>query len=258
MMPAYLRASALEYRHRYLLHGIIYTLGLAAPWQRPFWSFLRNGSAWFIASNTLAKPGYQFFAVDWNGILVLILLFAGAGAAVRIWGAAYLGADVVQSGTMLGDRVIAAGPYRYTRNPLYLGTICHSVAVAMLMRPAAAVLTLALIVLLQFRLIGREEQYLQERLGQAYLDYLRVVPRLLPGLHHRIANSPLAPDWKQGILSEVYMIGCFFSFALLGWTTGFAWEATILHVVQGIVVAFGLSVVARAFIPKPKPQVQVK
>ncbi len=252
MMPAFLRASAVEYHQRYLLHGLIYTLGLAAPWQPPVWGFLQNGSTWFLISNALAKPSYQNFALDWNGILVGILFFAGAGAWLRTWGAAYLGANTVHRGTMQGDRVIAAGPYRYVRNPLYLGTILHTVAVAMLMRPAAALLVLALISFLQLRLIGREEPYLASQLGEDYVAYTCMAPRLVPSLHARTTLSPARPNWMQGVISELYMLGVVVSFATLGWSTGFAWEATVLHVVQGIVIALGLSLVVRAFIPKPK------
>ena len=232
MLPTYMRATSFEYKHRYLVHGLVYTLGLAAPWHPPVWSFLQNGSTWFVASNSSAKPSYQNFATDWNLILAGILVCAIAGAALRIWGAAYLGANTVHQGAMEGDRMVASGPYRYTRNPLYLGTILNTVAVCMLMRPEAAVLTLLLIVIIQFRLIGREEPYLL--------------------LHPHGPGNYVRPKWKQGILSEIYVIGCVVSFAVFGWTTGYAWETTILHVMQGIIVALGLSVVARAFMGKVK------
>ncbi len=250
MIPPYLRATAFEYKHRYLLHGCIYTLGLAAPWRPPVWGFLRNGSSWFLASNELSKPTYGNFALDWNAILLGILLFASAGALLRTWGAAYLGASTVHKGGMEGDRIVASGPYRYTRNPLYLGTILNTVAVCLLMRPEAAFLTLILIVIVQFRLIGREEPYLLSTMGGAYQAYLQEVPRLLPSLRPHGPGNYARPDWRQGILSEIYVIGCVISFAALGWSTGFAWETTILYVLQGIVVSLGLSVVARAFIPK--------
>ncbi len=250
MMPTFMRATPFEYRHRYLVHGIIYTFGLAAPWRLPVWGFLQNGSTWFLASNALAKPTYQNFALDWNGILLIAIAFAAVGAWLRTWGAAYLGASTVHRGAMEGDRVVASGPYRYTRNPLYLGTICNTIAVCTLMRPEAACLTLALIVIVQYRLIGREEPYLAEQMGEAYLSYKQAVPRLFPTLRTRLSSSGIKPRWKQGLLSEIYVIGCALSFAALGWSTGFAWETTILHVLQGIVVALGLSVVARAYIPK--------
>ena len=254
MLPTYMRATNFEYKSRYLIHGLVYTLGLAAPWHPPVWGFLQNGSTWFLASNSSAKPSYQNFATDWNLILAGILVFAAAGAALRTWGAAYLGANTVHRGDMAGNRMVASGPYRYTRNPLYLGTILNTIAVCMLMRPDAAVLTFLLILIIQFRLIGREEPYLLQSLGGAYTSYLQEVPRLLPSLHPHGPGNYVKPRWKQGILSEIYVIGCVVSFAAFGWTTGYSWETTILHVVQGIIVALGLSVVARAFMGKGQQQ----
>lgn len=253
-----MQASAFEYRHRYLIHGSIYTLCFAAPWslllpapyRAPVWNFVQNGSLWFGIANTLSKPLYATFALYWNAALVLMILFGAAGAFLRTWGAAYLGAATVQRGGMVGDRIIADGPYRYVRNPLYLGTLLHTVALALLMRPEAGALCVALIALVQFRLIGREEPYLRERIGEPYAAYLAKVPRFLPSLRPLTAPGNSRPQWKQGVLSEVYMIGTTLTLATVGWSRGFAWESSVLRVMQGIVISLGISVVARAFIPK--------
>lgn len=249
-LPNFLRATGIEYRHRYLIHGAIYTLGLAAPWHLPVWGFLRNGSCWFLAADAASKPTFENFAPVWNALCAGAVVFAVAGAGLRVWGAAYLGATTVHRGGMEGERVIANGPYRYLRNPLYLGTLLHSVALALLMRPEAAVLALVLLTVLQLRLIGREEPYLLQQQGAAYEAYCARVPRLLPALRPSVAGADARPDWRQGVLSEVYMIGVALSFAVVGWTRGFAWDSSLLHVLQGIVIALGVSVVARAFIPK--------
>lgn len=253
-----MQASAFEYRHRYLLHGLVYTLCLAAPWavllpapyHAPVWGFVQNGSTWFHIANTLSKPLYQNFALDWNVVLAVMIALATAGAALRVWGASYLGATTVQRGGMVGDRVIADGPYRFTRNPLYLGTVLHTLALALLMRPDGGVLCVVLITLLQFRLIFREEPYLRERLGEPYAAYLLQVPRFLPSIRPRTAKGESRPLWGQGVLSEVYMIGTAVTFATVGWSHGFGWENSVLRVMQGIVISLGISVVARAFIPK--------
>ncbi len=144
MLPTYMRATGFRVQTpvphtRTHLHA---RLGCAVA--SAMWGFLQNGSTWFLASNSSAKPTYQNFATDWNLLLAAILLFAVAGAALRTWGAAYLGANTVHRGGMEGDRMVASGPYRYTRNPLYLGTILNTVAVCMLMRPDAAIVTLLL------------------------------------------------------------------------------------------------------------------
>ena len=253
-----MQASAVEYRHRYLLHGLIYAVCFAAPWavllpvpyRAPMWAFVQNGSTWFQVANALSKPLYQNFAFDWNAVLVVMIVLAVIGAALRLWGASYLGASTVQRGGMVGDSVIADGPYRFVRNPLYLGTVLHTLALALLMRPDAGLLCLVLITLLQFRLIFREEPYLLERLGEPYAAYLSQVPRFIPSMRPRTAKGASRPLWSQGVLSEVYMIGTAITLASVGWSRGFAWESSVLRVVQGIVISLGVSVVARAFIPK--------
>lgn len=253
-----MQATAFEYRHRYAIHGLIYTLGFSAPWtpflplpyRAPVWSFVQNNSVWFLLSNQLSKPSYLRFAQDWNALLVAMILFAAIGAGLRIWGAAYLGASTVQRGGMIGDRIVADGPYRFVRNPLYLGTLFHSVALAFLMRPEAALLTLVLLTVVQLRLIGSEEPYLTERLGAPYQVYLAAVPRLLPTFRPATAPGNAKPSWKQGVLSEVYMIGTVLTLLAVGWSHGFGWENSVLQVVQGVVISLGVSVIARAFIPK--------
>ena len=253
-----MQASAFEYRHRYLLHGLIYTLCFAAPWapllpapyKAPVWSFVQNGSTWFQIANYLSKPLYQNFATDWNAVLIGMIVLAVAGAALRLWGAAYLGANTVQRGGMVGEHVIADGPYRFTRNPLYLGTVLHTVAIALLMRPEAGLLCVVLITVLQFRLILREEPYLRERLGEPYAAYLAQVPRFFPSLRPRAAAGHSRPMWRQGFLSEVYMVGTALTLASVGWSRGFGWESSVVRVMQGIVISLGVSVAARAFIPK--------
>ncbi|MGI4756870.1 MAG: methyltransferase family protein [Janthinobacterium lividum] len=253
-----MQATALEYRHRYLVHGLIYTLGFLAPWtvllpppyRASMWSFVQNNSSWFLIANALSKPLYLYFATYWNAVLVVMILFGAVGAGLRTWGAAYLGASTVQRGGMVSDRMVADGPYRYVRNPLYLGTLIHSVALAFLMRPDAAVVVMVLLTIVQLRLIGREEPYLQERQGDVYRDYLARVPRLLPSLRPRTAAGTNRADWKQGILSEIYGLGTVLTMLTVGWSRGFGWENSVLRVMQGIVISLGVSVVARAFIPK--------
>jgi protein-S-isoprenylcysteine O-methyltransferase Ste14 len=254
-----MQATAFEYRHRYLIHGIIYTVCFAAPWSLllpgifhgPIWGFVQNRSVWFSLTNSATRPLFTHFAVYWNAILVVMVLFTGLGAVLRTWGASYLGATTVQRGGMVGDRVVAEGPFRFVRNPLYLGTVLHTIGIAFLMRPEAAVLCVALITLLQFRLIFREEPYLLERVGSAYTAYIAAVPRFLPSFRAHVASSgDVAPNWKQGVLSEIYIIGVALTLALVGWSRGFGWESSVIRVMQGIIISLGASVIARAFIPK--------
>ena len=76
--------------------------------------------------------------------------------------------------------VVADGPYRYMRNPLYLGTMLHTLAVALLMPLSGALFAVVAIAIEQMRLIGGEEAFLEGKLGERYLAYKQAVPRIVP------------------------------------------------------------------------------
>ena len=76
--------------------------------------------------------------------------------------------------------LVAAGPYRYTRNPMYLGMtlVGLSVALAFASLPAA-LLTMVTALIVDRMVIAREEAYLARRFGEDYLSYCRSVRRWL-------------------------------------------------------------------------------
>jgi protein-S-isoprenylcysteine O-methyltransferase Ste14 len=109
-------------------------------------------------------------------------LLAAAGAVLRVWGAAYLGYDTVHHGAMQSGAVMADGPYRFVRNPLYLGGWCMMAAMAFLMPPTGALVAMPLLTIFLLRLILGEEAFLTEKIGEPYRAYLERVPRLIPRL----------------------------------------------------------------------------
>jgi hypothetical protein len=179
-----------------------------------------------------------------NLLLGLGVLFALAGAGLRTWGAAYLGTAVVKSAGMHGDGVVADGPYRHLRNPLYLGTFLHTFALALLMPASGAVFAVVAIAVEQVRLIGGEEAFLEGKLGQRYLDYKTRVPSVWPTLRAGVRAWGAGPAWGMAVLGEVYFWGVAVAFASVGM------RYNALLVTQGVVVAAGVSLVARAFVPR--------
>ena len=90
-----------------------------------------------------------------------------------------------RSGTTLrtdrtSNNLVIEGPYRFTRNPIYLGFVTLYLGLALLLRsPGALALWPVTIVLLQVVVIRREERYLTRRFGDAYLAYQKKVRRWL-------------------------------------------------------------------------------
>jgi protein-S-isoprenylcysteine O-methyltransferase Ste14 len=167
------KASTLEYRFRYILHLVIFVLGFTAPWN--YWLHLdpagANAHVWGLLAANVATLGIANIATAFNLLLLTAIACAFAAAILRTWGAAYLGAGVVQSHSMHTavaspvSGIVEDGPFRYVRNPLYLGTLLHTLALSLLMPRSGAIFCIVTITALQLRLILAEEPFLLARLG---------------------------------------------------------------------------------------------
>ena len=245
-----MRASALEFRLRYWMHALVFALGFWAPWNYVLHADPTGASAhvWGYLAAKLSEAGLLSIGAAFDVLLCFGIVVAVAGAWLRTWGAAYLGAGVVQDGAMhtaKRDGVVADGPYRHVRNPLYLGTFLHTMALALLMPRTGAVFAVVAIAVMQVRLILGEEEFLTDKLGAAYTAYQALVPRLLPSPKARVAGTGMRAQWGQAFLGEIYMWGVAGSFAFAGW----AYKASLL--MQCVLVSFGVSLVARAIASRP-------
>jgi len=80
-------------------------------------------------------------------------------------------------------KLVVSGPYRYTRNPMALGYFGILLGEALLWQSLGALLYLVAAILFFHRVvIPREENDLERRFGEAYLDYKNTVPRWIPKL----------------------------------------------------------------------------
>lgn len=74
--------------------------------------------------------------------------------------------------------LLMEGPYRYTRNPMYLGALTIWAGWALFYGSMVLVVVwVSLAIILHFAVIRREERALERRFGPAYLEYKRRVPR---------------------------------------------------------------------------------
>jgi protein-S-isoprenylcysteine O-methyltransferase Ste14 len=80
------------------------------------------------------------------------------------------------------EELTTSGPYAYTRNPLYFGSIILAAGFALAGRNIWIALCLVLFFLLIYiPVIRAEEEFLRARFPE-FEDYARRVPRLLPGV----------------------------------------------------------------------------
>lgn len=234
-----MRATALEFRLRMVINTAIILLGFWAPW-------LPAGRRTVLLEwlpVELSRMGIVRFTTGVPAILILAAILAALAALLRVWGAAYLGPATVTHLDMKAGSVVASGPYRFLRNPLYLGLWFMVAALAFVMPPTGALCSILLLTIFLTRLTLGEESFLARHLGEQYLAYLRAVPRFLPQLRSSLPPGNANPQWLRSLLSELTPIGVFIAMAFASWS----YNATLI--VRVILVSFGLSLVARALLP---------
>lgn len=111
-----------------------------------------------------------------RSIGVILMVAAGAQA---LWAARSMkraGTNVRPS--LPTTAIVTAGPYRYTRNPMYLSLCLLYLGISLLIDGVLPVLFLVPLALtLHFGVIMREERYLAAKFGETYLAYQRRVRR---------------------------------------------------------------------------------
>jgi protein-S-isoprenylcysteine O-methyltransferase Ste14 len=74
--------------------------------------------------------------------------------------------------------IVKAGPFRFTRNPIYLSFFIHYLGIAVLIDTAWCIFLLpVLFEVITEMVVIREEQYLNQKFGSAYAEYMKEVRR---------------------------------------------------------------------------------
>lgn len=234
-----MKATQFEFRFRLWISFAIYFLGFWAPWLRYGHDAGPVSTTWLELSGELAR----WIPLETASVAVTLaaILLAAAATVFRVWGTAYIGGSIVRSSAMHAHSIVASGPYRYLRNPLYLGLLLFALAVSILMPPSGAIFFLVASFMQYWRLILREESFLEGQQGETYRAYKSAVARMLPRPTARIPKSTAEPRWFQAFTSEVFYVGMAACFAVLAWR----YNASLL--IQALLICFGLSLVVRGF-----------
>ncbi len=243
-----MRATPFEFRFRLAIGTAIYVIGFWAPWLR----FGPSAEAaptrlWSWLAIEMARLGILPVQIAYLSITVLAVIFAALGAGFRVWGTAYLGRTVVFDKTMQACEVVAAGPYRYVRNPLYLGSMLTALAVSILMPASGALFFVIALSAFVMRLALGEEAFLKAQIGEAYVEYCRRVGRWLPSLSPRLPASSERPAWLTAVVGETFPLGTALCFLV------FAWNYDSQLLIRCVLICFGLSLMARALPRKLVP-----
>lgn len=191
-----MQATLFEFRNRYWIIFFIFTAAFLAY-------FIDHVNAAVAMVGWLSQR-FGFHATDNSYRLAfafgaLLMAFA---AFFRTWGTAYLQADVMRDSSVHTERLLADGPYRRVRNPLYFGNIVMAVAVGLMAsRTGFLILSLGM-TLFVIRLILREEAELLRAQGESYRLYCSAVPRLIPALTPRVPSAGHPAHWGQSFRAE--------------------------------------------------------
>jgi len=249
-----MRASAIEFRLRFPIIAAIVILGFWAPWIGEADLANRISLLEWLALEA-SRTGILRFTYATPALIVLAGLLGLIGAALRVWGTAYLGHLTVHNPKMLAGSVMADGPYRYVRNPLYVGALFTMAATAFVMPPSGALVAAVLLPVFYVRLALGEEAFLFATLGQPYRDYLAAVPRFIPRLRSSLPHAGNKPHWLTAIFTEIYPIGVFVTLGGLAWRydhqlmlEGIFWSFVVSLVVRGLMTAVIPTLACVAFI----------
>ncbi len=129
---------------------------------------LQPADGWIPAS---LQPGVRAL-----GAALFLLGAAGFAWMVRTMRKA--GTPIHNSATP--TTLVEGGPFRWTRNPMYLfGSIAYAGLALMLIEPWALVLLPAVLAITHHGVVLREEAFLEHRFGDRYRRYKAEVPRWL-------------------------------------------------------------------------------
>ncbi len=126
----------------------------------------------------------------------MFLLLVGGGVALagilmRAYAAGCLDKD---------QRLATAGPYHFTRNPLYLGSLLVGLGFALAGRlPILGVGFVGFFLLVYWPVMRREERHLRRQFGEAYERYAQDVPLFFPVFRNRRAGRVSGEKfrWQQ-------------------------------------------------------------
>lgn len=243
--------SSTLFRYRvFLITGCV-VLGFWSPWNR--WYGVDTTRVWLAVPQALARMRWMPLENATVTVTVLAVACAVIGALLRTWGTAYLHAAVVYDSRMHAEEMVAGGPFRYVRNPLYIGTIFHMLALGLLMSPAGAIFVVLAVQVIHELLVRGEERLMLAQRGEGYAMYLKTVRRWIPSLTARTAApdvrramSGARPRWGQALLGESYICLVAVLYLALAWR----YNAQLLE--RGILIIFGMRLVLRAIFPAAK------
>ncbi|MEW6087214.1 MAG: methyltransferase [bacterium] len=151
---------------------------------------VRIYAAWLAAIFLFVSSRNAGF--KWWGIF-----FALVGLIIRTWACGYL---------QKNKTVISSGPYRYTRNPLYLGSFIMGAGFFSAFHNILVVSMLTFVfAYIYYPVILDEERILEEKFGNEFREYKNHVPRIIPDFNvNGFCGEKAKFSWENVIRNKEY------------------------------------------------------
>lgn len=190
-------ASEFEYRHRFAIIALVFVFAYA------FYNLDHLNIVYAVVQWNSGVLDKDMLARFIYGVAALL---AGIGAAILTWATAYRFPSQ-KSNQPQTVALLVGGPYRYVRNPHYIGYFLLVVALGSFQSRLGFPTLIAAETLLFLRLIAREEMRLERQCGELFREYCRRVPRLLPSMRPQIAADGELPHWRQAFGNQAFQWG---------------------------------------------------
>ena len=126
---------------------------------------------WWDPFRIFASSGWR-----WGGLVLIVAAVLLAVTARR----AMLAAETNINPFKPTLSIVSSGPFRFTRNPLYLALTLIYAGLALVLNTWWCFVLLAPILLvIHFGVVAREERYLERKFGESYRQYRARVRRYL-------------------------------------------------------------------------------
>jgi protein-S-isoprenylcysteine O-methyltransferase Ste14 len=115
-------------------------------------------------------------SLEWTGYILVFVGLGFAFSAVNQLGKFHTTLDPHGS----ASAVVQSGPYRFSRNPIYLGFVCMLIGLPLALENVWGVMLSPLLMMSLYQLvIKHEEVYLEEKFKDVYTSYKSRVRRWL-------------------------------------------------------------------------------
>jgi protein-S-isoprenylcysteine O-methyltransferase Ste14 len=194
-----LAATEFEFKQRFWIIGAIFFFAFLS------YSLDHQNTGAAVVEWIARVRGTAASNTDYHLIFFVGALFAVVAAAIRTWATAYLNSEIMIAMRVQTSRLVADGPYRYLRNPLYFGNILWAIGFGLMASRVGFFILVVGMIVFCYRLILREEAGIVANQGDRYRAYCVAVPRLLPSLRPKLPPAGGVPNWADGLLGEAFV-----------------------------------------------------